>query len=183
MSCSVSLSIRYLSGQRPFRYFLIGLEVVYNSGWLILTQRKYACIVQLRRNAIPLQHLCPLRKSWLKTSAAPLNSYDALKYRSMVGALQFLTLTRPDISFAVNKLCQYLYLILTMSIGKGLVGPTASFELPVVRLARALNFLEPSQNVLFFVLYHKINHKIASNANYVLYHKINHNYVMDDLRK
>src|SRR4051812_13824720 len=34
---------------------------------------------------------------------------DSTKYRSMVGALQYLTLTRPDISFAVNKVYQYLH--------------------------------------------------------------------------
>jgi hypothetical protein len=30
-------------------------------------------------------------------------------YRSIVGTLQYLTLTRPDISFSVNKVCQYLH--------------------------------------------------------------------------
>lgn len=29
-------------------------------------------------------------------------------YRSIVGALQYATLTRPEISFAVNKVCQFL---------------------------------------------------------------------------
>lgn len=33
---------------------------------------------------------------------------DVFKYRSLVGGLQYLTLTRPNISFAVNKVCQYL---------------------------------------------------------------------------
>ena len=39
----------------------------------------------------------------------PLGPDDSTNYRSIVGALQYLTLTRPDISFAVNKVCQYLH--------------------------------------------------------------------------
>jgi histone deacetylase 1/2 len=34
---------------------------------------------------------------------------DATKYRSMVGALQYVTITRPDISFLVNKVCHFLH--------------------------------------------------------------------------
>lgn len=34
---------------------------------------------------------------------------EATRYRSIVGALQYLTLTRPDISFVVNKVCQFLH--------------------------------------------------------------------------
>lgn len=37
-----------------------------------------------------------------------LSDDDAFKYRSMVGGLQYLTLTQSDILFAVNKVCQYL---------------------------------------------------------------------------
>jgi hypothetical protein len=33
---------------------------------------------------------------------------DASHYRSIVGALQYLTITRPDIAFAVNKACQFM---------------------------------------------------------------------------
>lgn len=31
-------------------------------------------------------------------------------YRSLVGSLQYLTLTRPEISFAVNTVCQHMHL-------------------------------------------------------------------------
>jgi histone deacetylase 1/2 len=34
---------------------------------------------------------------------------DSTWYESIVGGLQYLTLTRPDISFAVNKVCQFLH--------------------------------------------------------------------------
>ena len=43
-----------------------------------------------------------------KADGEPLSDDDATKYWSIVGALQCLTLTRPDISFLVNKACQFL---------------------------------------------------------------------------
>jgi hypothetical protein len=39
---------------------------------------------------------------------AVLSPADATRYRSVVGALQYVTLTRPNISFSVNKVCQFL---------------------------------------------------------------------------
>ena len=39
----------------------------------------------------------------------PLGPENNTQYRSIVGALQYLTLTRPDLSYSVNKVCQYLH--------------------------------------------------------------------------
>lgn len=41
-----------------------------------------------------------------KTDTGEFN--DPFLYRSTVGALQYATITRPDISFAVNKVCQFM---------------------------------------------------------------------------
>jgi hypothetical protein len=37
-----------------------------------------------------------------------LDPEDVKNYRSIVGALQYLSHTRPDLAFAINKACQYL---------------------------------------------------------------------------
>jgi hypothetical protein len=45
----------------------------------------------------------------LRIGEGELGPEDAIRYRSIVGGLQYLTLTRPDLSFAVNKVCQFLH--------------------------------------------------------------------------
>ncbi|KAF5460611.1 hypothetical protein F2P56_020469 [Juglans regia] len=35
--------------------------------------------------------------------------YDPSTYRQIIGALQYCTITRPDISYAINQLCQYMH--------------------------------------------------------------------------
>ena len=40
-------------------------------------------------------------------SNSPLS--DPHEYRHVVGALQYLTITRPDMSYAVNQVCQFMH--------------------------------------------------------------------------
>jgi histone deacetylase 1/2 len=78
---------------------------------MTLTQRKYALDLLHRVNmencnptSTPLSAIEPLACD----TGTLLGADDSFRYRSVVGGLQYLTLTRPDISFAVNKVCQFL---------------------------------------------------------------------------
>jgi histone deacetylase 1/2 len=94
----------------PLEYFL-GLEASRNSGGLTLTQRKYALDLLHRvnmENCNPSSTPLVATEQLARDTGTTLSSDDAFRYRSVVGGLQYLTLTRPDVSFAVNKVCQFL---------------------------------------------------------------------------
>ncbi|XP_017185703.1 uncharacterized mitochondrial protein AtMg00810-like [Malus domestica] len=91
----------------PLHYFL-GIEVKRSSQGIYISQTKY--ILDLLKKA----HMdgakpcaTPLSTSKLDHSSPLLD--NAVTYRSLVGALQYLTWTRPDLSFAVNLVCQYMH--------------------------------------------------------------------------
>lgn len=48
------------------------------------------------------------REKLSKFEGVSLNSDEQFQPRSIVGGLQYLTITWPDISFAVNKVCQFI---------------------------------------------------------------------------
>jgi hypothetical protein len=89
-------------------YFL-GIEVTYHDGSMTLSQSKYISDL-LHRTAMfdtkPAHILGAVGKNLSKFDGDPLT--DVTQYRSVVGALQYLTMTRPDIAFAVNKACQFM---------------------------------------------------------------------------
>jgi histone deacetylase 1/2 len=89
-------------------HYFLGMEVTKVRDGIILSQDKYASDLLKKVN----MSSCKPASTPILTSAklsAPLGPNDARNYRSVVGALKNLTLTRPDISFAVNKVCQLLH--------------------------------------------------------------------------
>jgi histone deacetylase 1/2 len=90
-------------------YFL-GIEVNHlSNGSLLLTQSKYIRDLLTKTNMIdsapvntPMQSTCKLSKT-----GSPALS-DPFMYRSVVGALQYATITRPELSYSVNKVCQFM---------------------------------------------------------------------------
>lgn len=89
-----------------------GIEVKKCANGLVLSQTKYAKEVIKRAGMHLSKPVNTPLSSVEKFSAADgqkLGPKDSTNYKSIVGAMQYLTLTRPDISFAVNKVCQFLH--------------------------------------------------------------------------
>ena len=93
-------------------HYFLGIEVKQIKDGILLTQEKYTTDILKR---VGLEHCKPVSTP-LSTSekltvegGELLGPSDATNYRSVVGALQYLTLTRPDISYSVNKVCQFLH--------------------------------------------------------------------------
>uniref|UniRef100_A0A2N9FZ66 Reverse transcriptase Ty1/copia-type domain-containing protein n=1 Tax=Fagus sylvatica TaxID=28930 RepID=A0A2N9FZ66_FAGSY len=89
-------------------YFL-GLQIQRSTKGLTITQTKYAIDLLTKHN---MAHCSPC-----KTPCVPhvrLSGHcgqpiaDVHAYRSLVGALHYLTFTRPGISFAVHQVCQFM---------------------------------------------------------------------------
>ena len=86
-------------------YFL-GVEVQHTSQGLVLNQRQYILdllvkskMVHAKLAVTPLAVDPPLTK---------VGSSNPTEYRALIGNLQYLSITRPNVAFAVNKLAQYM---------------------------------------------------------------------------
>jgi hypothetical protein len=92
-------------------HYFLGIEVRPVSDGLLLTQQKYASDLLHRVGMMMCKEVTTPLSSSEKLSAhggIPRAADDITQYRSVVDALQYLTLTHHDLSFAINKVCQYL---------------------------------------------------------------------------
>jgi Reverse transcriptase (RNA-dependent DNA polymerase) len=98
---SVAFSIRDL---RDLNFFL-GIEITFNSDGLCLTQSKYLTDLLKRTNMITYKPcLSPMSSGNILTKEDNSPCSNPALYRSIVGSLQYVTLTKSDIAFSVNKI-------------------------------------------------------------------------------
>uniref|UniRef100_A0A2N9FUI9 Reverse transcriptase Ty1/copia-type domain-containing protein n=1 Tax=Fagus sylvatica TaxID=28930 RepID=A0A2N9FUI9_FAGSY len=87
----------------PLRYFL-GLQIDYKKGGFFVHQRKYLTDLLHKFTLTDCKAAStPIATTPLLTSTSTELLSDPTPYRSLVGALQYATFTRPDITFAVNR--------------------------------------------------------------------------------
>ncbi|KAJ9560958.1 hypothetical protein OSB04_006118 [Centaurea solstitialis] len=85
----------------PLHHFL-GIEVVSTPTGLFLSQHHHI------QDLLTTFHMDGAKKMTLTALDGTAN-IDPTPYRKLVGGLQYLAFTRPDISFAVNKLSQFMH--------------------------------------------------------------------------
>lgn len=93
----------------PIHYFL-GIQVTRTTNGLHLCQAKYVADILTRTHmadAKAARTPCSSGSKLSRFDGEVLHDYSA--YRSLVGALQYCALTRPDIAYSVNQLCQHLH--------------------------------------------------------------------------
>ena len=89
-------------------HYFLGIEAYRDTSGLYLTQAKY--ITDLLKKT-KMDEACPLptpkdySKILSKTEGDPLD--NVFLYRSTIEALQYFTITHPNISYIVSKLSQF----------------------------------------------------------------------------
>ncbi|XP_071695712.1 uncharacterized mitochondrial protein AtMg00810-like [Rutidosis leptorrhynchoides] len=92
----------------PLNYFM-GISVTRTSSGMFLSQKKYATeIIERADMAGCNPSRTPVDTSTKLTSSGPPVK-DPTAYRSLAGALQYLTFTRLDISYAVQQICLFMH--------------------------------------------------------------------------
>ena len=92
----------------PLSYFL-GLQFEYTPTGIFDHQSKYAKDLLIKFNMLdckPCSNPC-CSSHHLVPANSPLLTYPTA-YRSLVGALQYITFTRPDLSYAIQQACQFM---------------------------------------------------------------------------
>ncbi|XP_058191984.1 uncharacterized mitochondrial protein AtMg00810-like [Rhododendron vialii] len=93
-----------------YLHYFLGIEVHQFPGGLLLNPKKYAA--ELLDQA-QMGNCKPLSTPMVAKPSPPPNGNspfpDPHLYRSIVGGLQYLTFTRPDLSFSVNYVCQFMH--------------------------------------------------------------------------
>jgi histone deacetylase 1/2 len=93
-------------------HYFLGIEVKKVCDGIVLSQEKYANDLLARLHMKACKSVDTTLSTSEKLSLTDgdlLSSEDSTRYRSIVGALHYITLTRPDICYSVNKVCQFLH--------------------------------------------------------------------------
>ncbi|KAI3526642.1 hypothetical protein L1887_05902 [Cichorium endivia] len=105
-----SLANRFSIKDLGALHHFLGIEVIPTSHGLFLSQHRHIQDLLTKFHMDGAKEVAtPLNSS---TVLAPMDgspSVDPTPYRKLVGSLQYLAFTRPDVSYAINRLAQFMH--------------------------------------------------------------------------
>jgi hypothetical protein len=94
---------------RPLHHFL-GVSVQHRADGFFLTQRQFALDILERAGMVDYKPVLMLVDMQAKVSAeSEPHVADLTHFKSLTGALQYLTFTRPDLAYAVQQICLHMH--------------------------------------------------------------------------
>lgn len=89
--------------------FFLSIETLSVPGGLLLSQRRYMDDILHKAGMTDYKPLTT--PAALTQTVSPIIELfeNPTQYRCLADALQYLTITRPDLSYAVNQLCQFMH--------------------------------------------------------------------------
>ena len=93
----------------PLSFFL-GVEVIPHQHGLLLSQQQYINDILTHTHMTDAKPVTTLLATNMPLSLhTGLTLFNPIKYQTIVGSLQYLSFTQPDIAFVVNKLSQFMH--------------------------------------------------------------------------
>jgi hypothetical protein len=93
-----------------YLHFFLGIKILHNYGETFLSQHCYILDILTRTKMVDAKSIASPMATSTSLSAFEGDSFEDLTlYRSTVRALQYLCITRLDMSFTVNKLSQFMH--------------------------------------------------------------------------
>uniref|UniRef100_M1CY31 Reverse transcriptase Ty1/copia-type domain-containing protein n=1 Tax=Solanum tuberosum TaxID=4113 RepID=M1CY31_SOLTU len=89
-------------------HYFLGIEVSPSSNGIILSQGRYIRDLLRRTNMADAKPISSPTEPGSRLILSGDHLPDAHLYRSVVGVLQYFTITRLEISYAVNRVCQFM---------------------------------------------------------------------------
>ncbi|XP_019158702.1 PREDICTED: uncharacterized protein LOC109155558 [Ipomoea nil] len=89
--------------------FFHGIETLMVDTGIMLSQRRYMGDILNRAGMVNCKPLATPTSVTQAVSPSDLPFVNPTQYRRITGALQYLTITRPDLSYAINRLCQFMH--------------------------------------------------------------------------
>jgi hypothetical protein len=94
---------------KPLQHFL-GVSVQHQADGLFLTQRQFALDIIERAGMVDCKPVLTLVDMQAKASAESSPPVaDPTHFRNLTRALQYLTFTRPDITYAIQYICLHMH--------------------------------------------------------------------------